>query len=164
VFENIFETVNSGFAQALYEDYLRDPSSVPEEWRKLFDTGFTGEEPVAQASLPTAAVTEPPTLQAATPPPAPTVAPSPAEAPSGAKPTPPETTATPGDPIEGPSLRLLQNMEASLELPTATSFREVDVSLPSSGGRWCRRRNRSRPWCEPSHGRARTTSRSIPGV
>jgi hypothetical protein len=24
VFENVFETVNSGFAQALYEDYLRD--------------------------------------------------------------------------------------------------------------------------------------------
>ena len=37
MFENIFETVNSGFAQALYEDYLRDPSSVPEEWRKLFE-------------------------------------------------------------------------------------------------------------------------------
>ena len=29
VFDNIFETVNSAFAQALYEDYLRDPASVP---------------------------------------------------------------------------------------------------------------------------------------
>jgi len=34
VFENVFETVNSGFAQALYEDYLKDPASVPPEWRE----------------------------------------------------------------------------------------------------------------------------------
>ena len=33
MFDNVFETVNSGFAQAMYEDYLRDPDSVPPEWR-----------------------------------------------------------------------------------------------------------------------------------
>jgi hypothetical protein len=47
VFENVFETINSGFAQALYEDYLRDPSSVPEEWRELFDNGLKGAQPIA---------------------------------------------------------------------------------------------------------------------
>ncbi len=122
MFENIFETVNSGFAQALYEDYLRDPSSVPEEWRRLFDKGFTGEEPVAGAPDPAAAATVPPTSQAATASPTPSTGSPPAATPSAAKPAP-------GEPIEGPALRLLQNMEASLEIPTATSFREVNVSL-----------------------------------
>ncbi len=110
MFENIFETVNSGFAQALYEDYLRDPSSVPEEWRKLFDNGFKGEEPVPQG-------------------PEPSAAPSPPTTPAAAPPAKAEPAAGPGEPIAGPALRLLKNMEASLELPTATSFRDVDVSL-----------------------------------
>jgi 2-oxoglutarate dehydrogenase E1 component len=130
MFENIFETVNSGFAQALYEDYLRDPSSVPEEWRKLFDTGFTGEEPVGGAPEPTAApVAERPAAQAAGASPAPNAASTPAALPATAKPASPESSAPPGEAIEGPALRLLQNMEASLEIPAATSFREVDVSL-----------------------------------
>ena len=117
MFENIFETVNSGFAQALYEDYLRDPSSVPEEWRKLFESGFTGEEPIAGAP-------QPPAVPAA-----PTAAPAPAATPSAAAPASPDTDSAPGEPLEGPALRLLQNMAASLEIPTATSFRELDVSL-----------------------------------
>ncbi len=107
MFENIFETVNSGFAQALYEDYLRDPASVPEEWRRLFDNGFEGEEPVAGAAQ--ASTVQPPAAESAPP--------------------KPEPAPAPGEPIEGPALRLLQNMEASLEIPTATSFREVDVAL-----------------------------------
>ena len=56
MFDNIFETVNSGFAQALYEDYLRDPASVPAEWRTLFDQGLKGEAPSGNgASAPSAA-------------------------------------------------------------------------------------------------------------
>jgi len=124
VFENVFETVNSGFAQALYEDYLKDPSSVPVEWRALFEAGVRGEAPsgngtgeegqrgggeggrveqgfgVAAPSLAAASVAS--------------AAPAPS-APSAA--------------ISGPALRLFQNMEASLAVPTATSFREIDVSL-----------------------------------
>ena len=46
MFENIFETVNSGFAQAIYEDFLRDPGSVPAEWRQFFEGGIKGETPV----------------------------------------------------------------------------------------------------------------------
>ena len=106
MFENVFETVNSGFAQVLYEDYLRDPTSVPPQWRALFEDGLEGEEPV-----PTGRGEDEKTES------------DPAPAPAGA-------TVTPEGPelIRGPALRLLQNMEASLELPTATSFREIDVS------------------------------------
>src|ERR1041384_2750774 len=42
---NVFETANAGFAQALYEDYLRDPASVSPEWRRLFESGQVGERP-----------------------------------------------------------------------------------------------------------------------
>jgi 2-oxoglutarate dehydrogenase complex dehydrogenase (E1) component-like enzyme len=48
VFDDIFETVNSGFAQALYEDWRRDPTSVPEAWRRLFENGVKGQEPVQE--------------------------------------------------------------------------------------------------------------------
>ncbi len=67
MFENIFETVNSGFAQALYEDFLRDPSSVAPEWRAFFESGVRGEEPVVGPPPP--------------PPPPPPAAPTPRPAP-----------------------------------------------------------------------------------
>ena len=102
MFENIFETVNSGFAQALYEDYLRDPSSVPPEWRELFENGLKGQPPATAAAE---------AKEAAFPPSA----------------APPASAAA-IEPIAGPALRLLQNMQASLQVPTATSFRDVDVS------------------------------------
>jgi len=120
VFENIFETVNSGFAQALYEDYLRDPSSVPPEWRALFDAGLHGESPNGGeggvgAAVGGGEVHPTPTVHAA--------------APGLAESATPASSATPPtSPIVGPALRLLKNMEASLDVPTATSFRDVDVS------------------------------------
>jgi 2-oxoglutarate decarboxylase len=117
VFENVFETINSGFAQALYEDYLSDPSSVPEEWRELFDNGLKGAQPTAgptvadveadkvSATGETGLGTEPASLPGASPP----------------------VVSGKVEPIEGPALRLLENMEASLAIPTATSFRDVSV-------------------------------------
>jgi 2-oxoglutarate dehydrogenase complex dehydrogenase (E1) component-like enzyme len=47
---NVFETANAGFAQALYEDYLLDPETVPAEWRALFESGRGGEPPPAIAA------------------------------------------------------------------------------------------------------------------
>ncbi|MDH3456020.1 MAG: multifunctional oxoglutarate decarboxylase/oxoglutarate dehydrogenase thiamine pyrophosphate-binding subunit/dihydrolipoyllysine-residue succinyltransferase subunit [Gemmatimonadota bacterium] len=119
MFDDVFETVNSGFAQAMYEDYLRDPSSVPEEWRKLFENGVKGEEPTGAAAgrqggraAEEATPETPDSVEPAAPP----------------APAAPAPSSPPGEPIQGPALRLLQNMEASLELPTATSFRDVDVT------------------------------------
>jgi 2-oxoglutarate dehydrogenase E1 component len=117
VFDNVFETVNSGFAQALYEDYLRDPASVPEEWRELFDNGLMGlargegkegeegEEGEGEEGGEADEVSQ--SLSS----------PSPASPPQSGSP----------EPIAGPALRLLQNMEASLSIPTATSFRDLNV-------------------------------------
>ncbi len=104
MFDNIFETVNSGFAQAMYEDFLRDPDSVPPEWRELFENGLQGEDPAREEETPSPATRVPPASAA------------------------PPASAGIQEPIKGPALRLLQNMEASLGVPTATSYRDIDVS------------------------------------
>ena len=44
---NVFETANAGFAQAMYEEFLRDPGAVGAEWRQLFESGVVGEKPPA---------------------------------------------------------------------------------------------------------------------
>ena len=40
---NVFETANAGFAQAIYEEFLRDPTAVDPEWRRLFESGVVGQ-------------------------------------------------------------------------------------------------------------------------
>src|SRR4051812_49882509 len=46
---NVFETANAGFAQAMYEEFLRDPTAVDPEWRRLFESGVVGERDGAEA-------------------------------------------------------------------------------------------------------------------
>ncbi|HYS58972.1 MAG TPA: 2-oxo acid dehydrogenase subunit E2, partial [Gemmatimonadales bacterium] len=114
--EFVFGTHNAAFVQVMYEQYLRDPASVGEEWRNLFDNGKSADLPVIPTSreevlsgggmrdagsVPTTAPTHP------------------------ASPIPP-----PGlSPITGPAARLVQNMTDSLSVPTATSFREITVDV-----------------------------------
>ncbi len=118
---NVFETANAGFAQAMYEEYLRDPAAVGPEWRRLFESGIRGETPDyggnGHPSIQTSTATPAP-IAAAPPPPtsAPAVVLPPADAPSG------------GTPLKGPAARLVQNMNDSLSVPTATSFRELSVA------------------------------------
>src|SRR6266516_7864981 len=91
------------------EEYLRDPSSVGQEWRELFDNGKLAELPIIQGARSTE-------QGAATPAPAPAAPPAPRSvlpAPSGAV------------PITGPAARLVANMTESLTVPTATSFRDI---------------------------------------
>jgi len=120
---------NAGYVADLYERYRADPSSVDPEWRGIFDSGGGGYEPVAGAPQ------EPdngqqPAVDAAPPPTPPTSAPAPASASAPAEaPTQPQAPIPEGaTPIRGPAARLAQNMKASLSVPTATSFREIDVA------------------------------------
>ncbi|MEM8922255.1 MAG: multifunctional oxoglutarate decarboxylase/oxoglutarate dehydrogenase thiamine pyrophosphate-binding subunit/dihydrolipoyllysine-residue succinyltransferase subunit [Actinomycetota bacterium] len=86
--------------------------------------------PAASAPAPAtpAPAAEPPAPTPAATAPAPTPAPAPAPAPATpaveATPTEPE-----GEPIRGVAARIAANMEASLEVPTATSFREIPAKL-----------------------------------
>ena len=96
---NVFETANAGFAQALYEEFLRDPSSVSPEWRRLFESGVAGEQPPAPSGN------------------------GPSPAPDPVSDGPPGGTE-----IKGPAGRLVANMEESLSVPTATTVRELPVA------------------------------------
>jgi 2-oxoglutarate decarboxylase len=108
---NVFETANAGFAQVLYEDWLRDPNAVSPEWRSLFESGRVGERPAGGNGDGRAAATAPPQG-------------SDASVSSG----PPAAWDTGVVPIKGPAARLVQNMNESLTVPTATSFREIPVT------------------------------------
>ena len=100
--------VNAGYVADLYERYRTDPASVEPEWRKLFDSGAGGFEPVKAP-----AATQATNGDRATQSDAPAAAP---QLPEGAT------------PIKGPAATLARNMTASLGVPTATSFRDIDVA------------------------------------
>src|SRR5947199_10809292 len=50
VSEFVFGTHNAAFVQVMYEQYLRDPASVSDDWRQLFDNGRLAELPVIPTS------------------------------------------------------------------------------------------------------------------
>jgi 2-oxoglutarate dehydrogenase E1 component len=116
VSEFVFGTHNAAFVQVMYEQYLRDPSSVDEEWRKLFDNGRLAELPVIPPERGDVQRTS------GEPAPAPTLASALPQASPGAP-----ALAAGLTPITGPAARLAQNMADSLSVPTATSFREIAV-------------------------------------
>jgi 2-oxoglutarate dehydrogenase complex dehydrogenase (E1) component-like enzyme len=68
---NVFETANAGFAQAMYEEFLRDPAAVGPEWRRLFESGVVGERPDGNGAAAPRPLTEPRPAVAAAMPPAP---------------------------------------------------------------------------------------------
>jgi 2-oxoglutarate dehydrogenase E1 component len=112
---NVFETANAGFAQAIYEEYLRNPTGVAPEWRRLFESGVIGELPTngrgaEQPGPSNPAQTAAPVSVAVT-------------APVG-EPQPSAGAA----PLKGPAARLVANMNESLTVPTATTFRELTVA------------------------------------
>ena len=125
---NVFETANAGFAQAIYEEFLRDPTAVDPEWRRLFESGVVGQRDgqqgsgaagQAEAMNPAAPASENNTAQL---PPGPTAPLSPAPLSTAPPPSGPAAT-----PIKGPAAKLVANMTESLTVPTATTFRELAV-------------------------------------
>src|SRR5438046_9028021 len=87
VSEFAFGTYDAAFVQAMYEEYLRDPTSVGQEWRELFENGKLAELPI----IPGARTTE---QVAATPATAPVALP----APRSGLPAPPRAVMIPGPP------------------------------------------------------------------
>jgi 2-oxoglutarate dehydrogenase E1 component len=114
VSEFVFGTHNAAFVQVMYEQYLRDPASVGEEWRQLFDNGKLAELPVIPTNRSEVLGSG---ERGAVPPAAP-------ERTAPGSPLPAGLT-----PITGPAARLAQNMADSLSVPTATSFREITVDV-----------------------------------
>src|SRR5262245_42227690 len=134
----------------MYQQYLDDPGSVSESWREFF---ADYKRDVDQQPPPANSNTEvaDPSPPVASPPQAPATAPSPVNgaqpapaapapaAPAPAGTTPAATTPAPaapapaageaGEPLRGAAARIVQNMTASLGVPTATSFRNVPAKL-----------------------------------
>jgi 2-oxoglutarate dehydrogenase E1 component len=120
---NLFETANAGFAQIMYEEFLRDPAAVSEEWRRFFENGVTGLQPESTGNghhPSVIAAGETLTAEPGTK----ALQPTPLPAPSAAQPSPPGAV-----PITGPALKLVANMNESRSMPTATSFREMPVAV-----------------------------------
>ena len=101
--ERALEGVNAGYVAEMQERWQADPASVDPEWRALFEPAIapdTENRSAAQPALDAAA----PATDAGAP-----------ALPAGAM------------PLRGPAARLARNMTASLTVPTATSFRDIEV-------------------------------------
>ncbi len=129
---NVFETANAGFAQAMYEEFLRDPAAVGPEWRRLFESGVVGDAGTRGSGEAGSGSWEAGRQQSdadrrqaesgqASP-----------QAASGLTSPLPRFPASPpsgASPIKGPAAKLVANMNASLTVPTATTFRELPVAV-----------------------------------
>ena len=124
---------NEWLVDEMYEQYLADPSSVSESWREFFADYRTDSAPAAPAATPTDEK-----APAATPPATPTMPAStegdaspdkPRPEPDAARPAAPADEGAKPEPLRGAAARIVVNMEASLEVPTATSFREIPAKL-----------------------------------
>ena len=139
---------NEWLVDEMYEQYLKDPNSVDENW-KIFFAGRNGApkpstpptpkreqvkvEPVAPTPVAPAPVAQVVTPQQT---PAPQTVrqaaqPAPTPAQPVAKPVKEISTPTAArvEPLRGVANRVVQSMEASLTVPTATSVRAIPAKL-----------------------------------
>jgi 2-oxoglutarate dehydrogenase E1 component len=136
---------NTGYIEELYKQYLDDPESVSESWREFFadyhpDASFMpseergGDRPPAGDGEP---AVEPSSPEARTPETqpdgAPTEAPQPPAGDGAVRPiTPasaPDSDQAEVQAMRGPAAKIVENMEDSLGVPTATSARTMPVKL-----------------------------------
>jgi len=116
---------NAWLVDEMYEQYLADPSSVSESWQDFFQDYRPSTTP-RSSGVPTPAPAPAAAPAAAPATPAPAAAPA---TPAPKAPAPAATDEPPGTPLRGAAARIVANMEASLSVPTATSFREVPAKL-----------------------------------
>lgn len=120
---------NAWLVQEMHEKYLSDPESVSSSWQEFF-TGYQGPT-VARGTQQTVAPPDGQPLK-----PAPSAQPetngttsAPAKSTKSAPAVSGDKAEVAGDPIRGVGARIVENMTASLNVPTATSYREVPTKL-----------------------------------
>ncbi|MGH8957687.1 MAG: 2-oxo acid dehydrogenase subunit E2, partial [Acidimicrobiia bacterium] len=124
---------NSWIVDEIYQQFLEDPESVSKSWRAYFNGEGPDESP---APLPAAS---PPVVPAVEPsgvvidpeapvPTAPSTPPSP-PTPAPVPPQPPTKPAPDAVLLRGSAAVVAERMEASREIPTATSVRNVPAKL-----------------------------------
>jgi 2-oxoglutarate dehydrogenase E1 component len=122
---SIFETefgANATYVTDLFRQYQQNPSAVDEAWGAYFASLLRlsrGNGVVATTATPTAATASSNSPSAAAP------APEQAAKPAAA------TAEIPANrqQIRGPALKIVENMDASLSVPTATSQRQVQLKV-----------------------------------
>jgi 2-oxoglutarate dehydrogenase E1 component len=106
---------NATYVQSLLERFRSNPELVDDSWRSYFNELISdgdGASPQSGNGTAVAPAPEP-------------IAPKPvAAAPAPAPPTDAEAV-----PLRGPALKIVENMESSLSVPTATSERRIPVKL-----------------------------------
>src|SRR5262249_16448712 len=102
---------NASYVAEQLTRYRANPESVDEEWRAFFRERFSEPAPRPQKAEPAPAA------------PAPAAA---APRPAAEKPLPAEAERRA---MRGGALRIAENMEASLQVPTATSQRQIPIKL-----------------------------------
>ncbi|MFY0697902.1 MAG: multifunctional oxoglutarate decarboxylase/oxoglutarate dehydrogenase thiamine pyrophosphate-binding subunit/dihydrolipoyllysine-residue succinyltransferase subunit [Balneola sp.] len=107
---------NSALVEELYDQYKENPNSVPAHWRNFFDEHDGKSTNGSKAESSATAVETPPQPKA--------------------KPAPKKPEATSGAPknaelekIKGVATKIVENMDLSLEVPTATSLRVLPVKM-----------------------------------
>ncbi|MGH9940261.1 MAG: 2-oxo acid dehydrogenase subunit E2, partial [Blastocatellia bacterium] len=127
---------NATYVEDLLRQFQHNPKSVDEEWSDYFQSllGDDGSVKV-ESYVGNGAATAP--IVAEQPAPATPVstvpgAPQPAPAAAG-------TTAGERIQIRGPALKIVENMESSLAVPTATSARQIQIKLLDENRRWVNR-------------------------
>jgi 2-oxoglutarate decarboxylase len=134
--EIIAESVgaNATYVEGLLSRFRSNPQLVDESWRTYFTellNGATGPQPNApeNGGSPAPQGPEASTAKAATAP-APVAAPAPAQKSNAPEAQPAANTpAEQAVPMRGAALKIVENMEASLGVPTATSQRRIPVKL-----------------------------------
>lgn len=112
---------NASYVEGLLARYQSNPQSVDDSWRDFFGQLLSGRNPAETTSGSAAAAK-----------PAPEPAKVETEAPASVKPTAPSVTVgeyTEVRPLTGAAKKIVENMELSLAVPTATTFRNVPVKL-----------------------------------
>jgi 2-oxoglutarate dehydrogenase E1 component len=126
---------NVWLVDEIYQQYLADPNSVDRAWWDFFADYSPGESPATERTEPLPEATEavvaseksagtaaaPASAEPAKPNAAVKTVPAPATASQNGAPA--------GTPLKGAAARVVQNMEASLQVPTATSVRAVPAKL-----------------------------------
>ncbi|WP_238016835.1 multifunctional oxoglutarate decarboxylase/oxoglutarate dehydrogenase thiamine pyrophosphate-binding subunit/dihydrolipoyllysine-residue succinyltransferase subunit [Dactylosporangium sp. AC04546] len=128
---------NEWIVEDMYQKYLADPASVDSAWHDFFADYKPSPDAAAEAAPAVVAKPAPakpapvkaePEKKAAAPAKA---APAPATKPAPTKVVPAPVGGAKTTPLRGVAARIVQNMDASLEVPTATSVRAVPAKLLS---------------------------------
>ncbi len=124
---------NATYVEGLLNRYRSNPELVDESWRAYFielladgTTAPSSEQTAAgdNGARPAAKQVRTPVAEAAAP-----ARTEPRPAPAAAKPATAPVEDTEAIPLRGAALKIVENMEASLSVPTATSQRRIPVKL-----------------------------------